>query len=422
MVSTRKQKKVTARCSSPLDTAAILQQVLDFVGPGHSAFISGVSKAWQLSYTKVADSTVPKLKPGSRATVMCTAKMTLYSAAMASGSRLSWACDVMSLQRDAAYYTLQKKAGRYADAAVLVAAVEYGLSLSPDLAHGAAESCDVLKLQYLHKELGCRLPRNISESAARSGSVELFTWLKQNGHRIHSEKTLKAAIELGHLLLLQFLRADGCALTAELCNTAAKYAQLDILRWLHEQGCEWDRQPVSDYAAESGSVPMLKYLRKQHGVVFDAYTMRTAADKGHTAACCYLRSVSCPWNEDVSNSAAAYDHMRTLRVLIVLGCPWRAHNVCAAAARSSDTELLAYAQTHAAVTASELTEALNAAGAHGQLAAAQWLKQQGIAWPAKLVYMRSSYIVGGDIARPDKQWCGEALAWARTQGCTSLIG
>jgi hypothetical protein len=49
---------------------------------------------------------------------------------------------------------------------------------------------------------------------------------------------------------------------------------------------------------------------------------------------------------------------------------------------------------------------LNAAGAHGRLAAAQWLRQRGAEWPAELVYGRHA-------------WTGEVLTWARCEDCTA---
>jgi hypothetical protein len=58
-------------------------------------------------------------------------------------------------------------------------------------------------------------------------------------------------------------------------------------------------------------------------------------------------------------------------------------------------------------TGESLTAMLNAAGSHGHLAAAQWLRQQGAAWPAVLRVNR------------DYWWSGAVLAWARAEGCTS---
>jgi hypothetical protein len=52
------------------------------------------------------------------------------------------------------------------------------------------------------------------------------------------------------------------------------------------------------------------------------------------------------------------------------------------------------------------TRMLNAAAAHDQLAAAQWLRQQGAEWPDQL---RNDLLF----------WTGETLAWARSEGCTS---
>jgi hypothetical protein len=83
------------------------------------------------------------------------------------------------------------------------------------------------------------------------------------------------------------------------------------------------------------------------------------------------------------------------------------YQVCTAAAKGGSTDILQYLQQQVVFTAELLTAMLNAAGAHSKLAAAQWLLQQGAE------FLCSVYIGYATC------WSGEALAWARAQGCTA---
>jgi hypothetical protein len=75
------------------------------------------------------------------------------------------------------------------------------------------------------------------------------------------------------------------------------------------------------------------------------------------------------------------------------------------AARGGSVEALTYLQQHVVLTdASLLSELLNEAASHNQLAAAQWLKEQGAEWPAAFGWA---------------SWSDEVLEWARAEGCTA---
>jgi hypothetical protein len=56
---------------------------------------------------------------------------------------------------------------------------------------------------------------------------------------------------------------------------------------------------------------------------------------------------------------------------------------------------------------------LNIAGAYQQLAAAQWCRQRGAAWPEVLQWY--------DKEQDDQVWTGATLEWARAEGCTSPL-
>jgi hypothetical protein len=89
---------------------------------------------------------------------------------------------------------------------------------------------------------------------------------------------------------------------------------------------------------------------------------------------------------------------------VLTGC---ADRVRMTAAELGNIEILEYLQLGGIMaTADVRTRTLNITGTHNQLAAAQWLRQQGAEWPDALHYH------GG-------LWSGATLAWARAEGCTS---
>jgi hypothetical protein len=128
--------------------------------------------------------------------------------------------------------------------------------------------------------------------------------------------------------------------------------------------------------------------------------------------CEHLRSKGCPWTSEACVGAADYDHVNTLRWLRESGCPCYLDAVCIAAAQAGSLNVLAYLLDAGALqtSAALLTEMLSAAGATDELAAAQWLRQQGAEWPATL----------GTVEIADG-WFGATLARARAEGCTAPL-
>jgi hypothetical protein len=66
----------------------------------------------------------------------------------------------------------------------------------------------------------------------------------------------------------------------------------------------------------------------------------------------------------------------------------------------------------AAARTALLAVMLRAAGANGKVAAAQWLRAQGAAWPARLQYT---------FNHKQQQWSGAVLEWARSEGSHHLL-
>eukprot|EP00953_Heterococcus_sp_UTEX-ZZ885_P010059 5878-Heterococcus_DN1.PRE.2 len=120
--------------------------------------------------------------------------------------------------------------------------------------------------------------------------------------------------------------------------------------------------------------------------------------------------------------AAETNQLHALRWLREHGCPCDYIYACMFAAHGGSVSVMAYMLEEqqqqqeigldAAARTAFLAVMLRAAGANGKLAAAQWLRAQGAAWPARLQYT---------FNHKQQQWSGAVLEWARSEGCTSSV-
>jgi hypothetical protein len=210
------------------------------------------------------------------------------------------------------------------------------------------------------------------------------------------------------------LKKDSwCVFTYSTCEGAAEGGHLAVLKYVRNEGCEWDVTSIACYAAKSGSIEVVEWLRQQQDIEIVVGVLIWAAAAGQTAMCAYLHSAGFDWDTDACNEAALHGHLDTLRWLREHGCPWDVSEVCNNAAANGFPDIFDYIiERGEALDAALLTDALNWAGAYNQLRAAQWLRQHEANWPAML----------GEGEDPQLQpWSGESLAWARAEGCTSPV-
>jgi hypothetical protein len=171
---------------------------------------------------------------------------------------------------------------------------------------------------------------------------------------------------------------------------------------------------IARYAAKGGSIEVVEWLQQQHGIEFGAQALSAAAGAGQTAVCALLHSQGCALDHNACKQAAVHGHHDTLRWLHEQGCPWDVRRTFTDVAGCGYTNILAYfIQQGEVIDAQLLTEALNGAGASGRLQTAKWLRQHGAQWPSMLIYDRVDNV---------ELWSGDALKWARTEGCTAPAG
>eukprot|EP00953_Heterococcus_sp_UTEX-ZZ885_P032070 16773-Heterococcus_DN1.PRE.3 len=258
-------------------------------------------------------------------------------------------------------------------------------------------------LQLLHDAQGRQLPPQVSACAAAGAQMHVLIWLKQIGVTFDNG-LIKVAAQYGHTHVLQFLYDHGCVGDERTSAVAAAYGNLKALQFLRSQGCPW-ADDISCDAAVSGSVPLMRWLVEQ-GVGLSAATMVYAAKDGHLQLCQYLRAEGCAWDEVAATAACQDGHTAVLQWLLEQGCPHDNMACCCLAALKGHITVMAYLKSLGWLDAPVLLEALQVAGAFDQLAAAQWLRQQGAEWPRVLC---------SNI----EPWSVELVAWARAEGCTS---
>ena len=210
----------------------------------------------------------------------------------------------------------------------------------------------------------------------------------------------------GSLSRVRLAQARGLLFTTQSYQHAAgRYADIATLQAAHAAGMRYSYAAM-DGAARCNQLAVVQFLRAQ-GCPWDSCVYNMVARRGDLGLCAFLHAEGCPWSTRACNEAAVNGHADTLRWLREHGCPWTVKRVYLSAAQGGSLAVMTYLQEQGVLsTAAVLVEMLNVAGAYNNIAAADWLRQQGAEWPAVLHYGR-------------QPWSGDALLWARAEGCTS---
>ena len=129
---------------------------------------------------------------------------------------------------------------------------------------------------YEHPELvkwlcgagGFAMDERVLAEAAGSGNLELVRWLRDEGCD-WSVWACRFAAETGRLQVLQWLRANGCPWDVDTCKFAALNGQMATLRWARENGCPWDVQTRDRAAAELGYTDVFGNLVEENHDAID---------------------------------------------------------------------------------------------------------------------------------------------------------
>lgn len=143
----------------------------------------------------------------------------------------------------------------------------------------------------------------------------------------------------GYLQLCQQLHLTKGGI--QLYEEAAEHEQLEIIKWLQEQGVSMHRYIMS-YAALGENLDLLEHLH-QLNIDKDCYACESAASKGHINVLKWLRQHDYPWDERTCSAAAREGHLETLQWCHQNGCPWDSQTTLEAACNGS-LDILIYSR------------------------------------------------------------------------------
>eukprot|EP00953_Heterococcus_sp_UTEX-ZZ885_P020371 11402-Heterococcus_DN1.PRE.2 len=292
-----------------------------------------------------------------------------------------------------------------------------------DVMESAVGGGSVPLLQFLVQE-GCEFYNSTFALAAGAGSIPVLEYLKEADVGPNGADWLAAAALNGHLHVLRWAAdndTDGAIVwnDRELCSSAAQSGSIEMLQFLQEKGAnlaehnvssdieDWEEESITTAAARSDRKEVLRWLKEQ-GILPGVAAMREAAGLDLIDMCLFLHTeCSCPWYDNLLRTASNAGYFQLVRALHEHGCPIDVRSVRKAAAHQGSVDMLQYLKQlpdQPVWTPQLWTSLLHIAGLNQQLAAAQWLRQQGAEWPAVLGTSHK------------QRWRGEALRWAFREG------
>jgi len=181
---------------------------------------------------------------------------------------------------------------------------------------------------------------------------------------------LEAAVS-GNLEVLKWLREEGCPWHEDLCNEAGE----KVVKWAVRNGCPFRiseiKQAVhNNYFGAAKIMYKLMMAAKPHEIERVEEYYACTVHCGNLRMLKWLRERGFPW--DTTTSAGAVDNLFVLKWLKEKGCPWD-ETTCTAAALA------------------------------GNLPALKWAREQGCAWDESTCVAHQGHL--------------EVLKWLREEGC-----
>ena len=157
---------------------------------------------------------------------------------------------------------------------------------------------------------------------AWTNKLELLKWAREEKQCEWDEETINVAACQDNLEMVKYCVANECPVNDYACACAARYGQLECLKYLHEEGkAPWDGNTAA-WAAQEGHLHILEYLVERK---YDRYNERAcqwAAKHGHLDCLKYLHETAkAPWNYLAVREAHNSEHTECLQYLLDNDCP-----------------------------------------------------------------------------------------------------
>jgi hypothetical protein len=160
---------------------------------------------------------------------------------------------------------------------------------------GLLNDKDAIEIAAIQRSNPRRRPgRIMCELIAISGNLPMMKWA-----RSESPSTKHDATSMDRLPLFPW--------DAWTCSNAARFGNIEMLKWLHQKKCPWhpwDSSILTYVAAENGHLESLKWLH-EIGIPWNEKTCAAAATGGHIDILMWLREHDCPWDGNTLKCAKA---------------------------------------------------------------------------------------------------------------------
>jgi len=166
----------------------------------------------------------------------------------------------------------------------------------------------------------------VCAKAASGGHVKMTQWLKEKGAKFTSDKISSAAAMEGQMDMLKWLKTQNCDFTEKTFEAAAKSGSVEVLKWLKEVNCPKGEDAVMcANAAKEGHLDALKWLQDEGWCALNEDTFVNAIYSKNIDILKWLKEQGCPWNEEVSETAYTHGTIEIRRWLRIYRCPEPPH-------------------------------------------------------------------------------------------------
>ena len=186
---------------------------------------------------------------------------------------------------------------------------------------------------------------------------------------------VSAASQYGHLEIVKWLVENGCEFQTDTMYRAALSGSVELCRWLLRNGCKISEDTVPK------SIPLLKLLL-EWGYKPGPKFFSQAALNGSFGLMKWAKCRGFKWDESTCASAAAAGRLDILEWARKLECPWN-ETCCIAAAKAGDLSILSWARERRCPWTSQV---ITEAGMYGHFKVMKWAVENGCPLPQSIQF------------------------------------
>jgi hypothetical protein len=159
-------------------------------------------------------------------------------------------------------------------------------------------------------------------SVAYTNKLELLKWAREEKKCEWDDRTICAAVNQRNLEMVKYCVANECPIDEYTCAFAAESGHLEELKYLREEAkAPWDSDTASKAAAK-GHLHILEYLVERKYDQYNEWACANAAMNGHLDCLKYLHETAkAPWNSGAVRDAHKKNHTECLQYLLDNDCP-----------------------------------------------------------------------------------------------------